>query len=107
MTQLDITTREDRNYLVLTVAGPINSYTFSEFQEKVFKAVAQSDTAIEMDQVTTLSSAGIGVLMAAMEDAAAAGHGLAIVKPSEVVKLALDSTGFGDRFPVVPTLKTV
>jgi anti-sigma B factor antagonist len=58
-----------------------------------------------MDRVTALSSAGIGVIMTAMEDAEATGHGFAIVNPSEIVMLAIDSTGFGDRFPVVKTLK--
>jgi anti-sigma B factor antagonist len=107
MTQLDIATRRDRHNIILTVVGPINSYTYMEFQEKVYKAIAESDTAIEMDQVTALSSAGIGVLMTAMDDAEAAGHGFAIVAPAEIVRLALDSTGFGDRFPIVPSIRQI
>lgn len=105
MTQLDISQRTEHHRLVLSVAGPINSYTFTDFQEKVYKAIAQSDTAIDMERVTALSSAGIGVIMTAMEDADSTGHGFAIVNPSEIVKLAIDSTGFGDRFPVVKNLK--
>ena len=107
MTQLDITVRNEHHRLLLSVVGPINSYTFTDFQEKVYKAIAQSDTAIDMEHVTALSSAGIGVIMTAMEDAETTGHGFAIVNPSEIVKLAIDSTGFGDRFPVVKTLKQV
>jgi anti-anti-sigma factor len=107
MTQLDITVHNDHHRLLLSVAGPINSYTFTDFQEKVYKAIAQMDTAIDMEHVTALSSAGIGVLMTAMEDAETTGHGIAIVNPSEIVKLAIESTGFGDRFPVVKTLKQV
>jgi anti-sigma B factor antagonist len=105
MTQLDIIERNEHHRLVLEVLGPINSYTFTDFQEKVYKAIAQSDTAVDMEHVTALSSAGIGVIMTAMEDAETAGHGFALVNPSEIVRLALDSTGFGDRFPVVKTLK--
>jgi anti-sigma B factor antagonist len=107
MTQLDITVRSEHHRLLLSIAGPINSYTFTDFQEKVYKAIAQSDTAVDMEHVTALSSAGIGVIMTAMEDAEATGHGFAIVNPSEIVKLAIESTGFGDRFPVVKTLKQV
>jgi anti-anti-sigma factor len=107
MTQLDITVHNDHHRLLLVVSGPINSYTFTDFQEKVNKAITQSDTAVDMDRVTALSSAGIGVIMTAMEDAETTGHGFAIVNPSEVVRIALDSTGFGDRFPVVKTLKQV
>jgi anti-sigma B factor antagonist len=107
MTQLDITVHNEHHRLLLSVSGPINSYTFTDFQEKVYKAIAQMDTAIDMEHVTALSSAGIGVLMTAMEDAETTGHGIAIVNPSEIVKLAIDSTGFGDRFPVVRNLKQV
>ena len=66
MTQLDISMRSENGRFILTVSGPINSYTFTDFQEKVYKAIAQSATEIEMDKVTALSSAGIGVIMTAM-----------------------------------------
>ena len=107
MTQLDIKVHSEYHRLLLLVSGPINSYTFTDFQEKVYKAIAQADTAVDMERVTALSSAGIGVIMTAMEDAATTGHGFAIVNPSEIVRLALDSTGFGEQFPVVKTLKQV
>jgi anti-anti-sigma factor len=107
MTQLDIIVHNEHHRLLLSVSGPINSYTFTDFQEKVYKAIAQADTAVDMEHVTALSSAGIGVIMTAMEDAETTGHGFALVNPSEAVKIALDSTGFGDRFPVVKTLKQV
>ena len=107
MTQLDISLHNEHHRLLLTVAGPINSYTFTDFQEKVYKAIAQSDTAVDMEHVTALSSAGIGVLMTAMEDAATTGHGFAIVNPSEIARLAIESTGFADHFPIVKTLKQV
>ena len=103
MTQLNISVRSEGGTLVLTVSGPINSFTFTDFQERIYKAVAQSDTVVDMESVTALSSAGIGVIMTAMEDAESSGHAFTIVNPSEIARLALDSTGFGDRFPVVKT----
>jgi len=105
MTQLDIDVRPEEGRDLVTVSGPVNSYTFSEFQDKVFKSIAAADTLIDMAKVTTLSSAGIGVLMAALDEAEASGHRLAICRPSEIVSLALESTGFGDRFPVVASPK--
>ncbi|HET7838145.1 MAG TPA: STAS domain-containing protein [Rectinemataceae bacterium] len=105
MTQLDITTRNEEGHEILVVSGPINSYTFTEFQEKVYKAIRAGDTIIDMEKVTTLSSAGIGVLMAALDDGEAEGHRLVVLKPSEIVRLAMDSTGFADRFPVIQTLR--
>ncbi len=105
MTQLDIDVRREDGRDLVLVAGPVNSYTFSEFQEKVFASILAADTLVDMSKVTTLSSSGIGVLMAALDEAEAAGHRLAICKPSEIVTLALESTGFGDRFPVVASAK--
>ena len=105
MTQLYIDVRREGNKDLITVTGPVNSFTFSEFQEKVYKSISAIDTVIDMSKVTTLSSAGIGVLMAALDDAEAAGKRLAICKPSEIVTLALESTGFGDRFPIVGSAK--
>jgi anti-anti-sigma factor len=105
MTQLDISTKNEDGHEILIVSGPINSYTFTEFQEKVYKAIRAGDAIIDMDRVTTLSSAGIGVLMAALDEGEAAGHRLAVLKPSEVVVLAMDSTGFGDRFPIIKSLR--
>ncbi|HOX32966.1 MAG TPA: STAS domain-containing protein [Spirochaetales bacterium] len=105
MTQLDIDVRREGGADLILVSGPVNSYTFSEFQEKVYKSVLSSDTIVDMSKVSTLSSAGIGVLMAALDEAEAAGHRLAICRPSEIVSLALESTGFQERFPVIASPK--
>jgi anti-anti-sigma factor len=105
MTQLDVTVRREDDYDLLLVSGPVNSYTFSEFQDKVFRSVAAANVIVDMEKVTTLSSAGIGVLMAALDDAEDAGRKLAILRPSEIVKLALDSTGFAERFPLIQSVK--
>jgi anti-anti-sigma factor len=105
MTQLDIDLRREGEVECLVVSGPVNSYTFSDFQEKIYKSVLSSDTVVDMSKVTTLSSAGIGVLMAALDEAEASGHRLAILRPSEIVSLAFESTGFRERFPVIASMK--
>lgn len=105
MTQLDLSEREDGGRVVLHVAGPVNSYTFTEFQQKLERAMAKGEVVIDMEKVTTLSSAGIGVIMAALDDAEGAGGKLSILRPSEIARLALESTGFMERFPVFQNLK--
>jgi anti-anti-sigma regulatory factor len=52
-----------------------------------------------------MTSAGIGVLLAAVEDAEAASKRFFVVAPSEVARLAIESTGFSDRFPTVASVK--
>ena len=46
MTQLDIDVKNEGGVECIIVSGPINSYTFSEFQEKVYKSVLNSDTLV-------------------------------------------------------------
>jgi len=105
MTQLDIDEKRDGDLTILSVAGSVNSYTYGDFQEKLTKALVAGHVVVEMEKVTTLSSAGIGVLMAALDDAEAEGKKLRVLRPSEIVRLALDSTGFADRFPILKNLK--
>jgi anti-anti-sigma factor len=105
LTQLDITERKDGDRIILSIAGPVNSYTFSEFQEKLSKALSRADVVVDMEKVSTLSSAGIGVIMAALDDAEAGGRKIAVLRPSEIARLAFESTGFMERFPIVQNLK--
>ncbi len=106
MTQLDIFEKEDGDRRILILAGPVNSYTYTDLQEKLMKALAQAAFVIvDMEKVTNLSSAGIGVLMAALDDAQEAQKRLVLLRPSEISKLALESTGFAERFPMAESLR--
>jgi len=105
MTQLDISERNEGSRVVLLISGPVNSYTFTEFQQRLERAMGKGEVVIDMEKVTTLSSAGIGVIMAALDDAEASGAKLSILRPSEIARLALESTGFMERFPVFQNLK--
>ncbi|MEI6876865.1 MAG: STAS domain-containing protein [Spirochaetota bacterium] len=107
MTQLNISERKDGARIILSVAGPVNSYTFTEFQEKLGKALDHADVIVEMDKVTTLSSAGIGVIMASLDDAESGGRRIYFLRPSEIARLALESTGFLERFPIIQNLKDI
>lgn len=88
MTQLDIVEREEGERYILQVSGPVNSYTYTDLQEKLTKAMALSPAVVvDLEKVTNLSSAGIGVLMAALDDAEAAGKKLVLLRPSEINRL--------------------
>lgn len=106
MTQLDIVEKEDGDRRILVLSGPVNSYTYTDLQEKLTKALdLGSFVIVEMEKVTNLSSAGIGVLMAALDDAEAANKKLVLLRPSEISRLAIESTGFAERFPVAESLR--
>lgn len=106
MTQLNITQKDEGERRTIALSGPVNSYTYTEFQEKLEAALAVAKTVVvDLEGVTNLSSAGVGVLMASLDDAEAAGKRLILLKPSEVARLSLDATGFGDRFSIVETTR--
>ncbi len=105
MTGISIQVSERGHYTVLTISGPINSYTFSELQEKVLKFAGKKDLAIDLSGVSSMTSAGIGVMLAAVEDAESTGKKIFIVSPSEVSRLAIESTGFLETFPIISSLK--
>lgn len=106
MTQLDIVEREEEDRYLLILSGPVNSYTYTDLQEKLGKALGLAPlVVVDLEKVTNLSSAGIGVLMAAMDDAEAEGRRLVLLRPSEIARMAIDSTGFGERFTIAENLR--
>jgi anti-anti-sigma factor len=92
-------------WTVLSVHGPINSYTYDELQEKMQSHTGRADIAVDLSGVNSMTSAGIGVMLAALEDAEGAGKRFCIVAPSEIARLAMESTGFADRFPTYSSAK--
>lgn len=101
MEQLSFTEKSGDNLVTLDIKGAINSYTFSEFQTKIYELIKKTNVCLNMQNVTNLSSAGLGVLMTALEDGQDCGHKLFILSPSEVVKMAIESTGFGEMFSII------
>jgi anti-anti-sigma factor len=106
MTQLSISEKEEGDRRTLILSGPVNSYTYTELQEKLTAALDLAATVVvDLEKVTNLSSAGVGVLMASLDDAEGAGKRLIILKPSEIARLSIEATGFGDRFVIVQTTR--
>ena len=104
MDQLKVTETKKDKYTLLEIEGSLNSYTYSDFQNKLYELIEKTNVLVEMNRVTNLSSAGLGVLMSAIETGEEKGYKLYIFQPSEVVKLAIDSTGFSDQFKLIDSL---
>ncbi|MEL3907873.1 MAG: STAS domain-containing protein [Treponemataceae bacterium] len=101
MEGLEIKEEKKDGYLLLTISGNLNSYTYGEFEEKIYAAIKESDVVLDLNAVTNMSSSGLGVLMSAHDDGEDVGNGIFILNPSEIVRLAIDSTGFSDMFKVI------
>ncbi len=104
MENLIISKTSVKDALLLDVEGAINSYTYNEFEEQVYSAIKQDDVVLNLAKVTNMSSSGLGVLMSAYDDGEENGHNIFILNPSDIVRLAIDSTGFSDMFKIIRSL---
>lgn len=107
MDNLIINETSTERYLLLAVEGTINSYTYNEFEEKIYSAVKEKPVILDLSKVTNMSSSGLGVLMSAHDDGEENGHKIYILNPSEVAKMAIDSTGFSDMFKIIRSVDEV
>ncbi len=107
MDHLNITERQGETYILLEVIGTVNSYTYTEFQQRVYGIIESRSLVLDMSRVSGLSSSGLGVLMSAVETGLEKGRRLYIMNPSEIVRMAIDSTGFPDLFPIIRSVNEV
>jgi anti-anti-sigma factor len=107
MENLEIKEEQKDNCILLTILGNLNSYTYGLFEEKIYAAIKKADVVLDMGNVSNMSSSGLGVLMSAHDDGEDVGNEIYILNPSEIVRLAIDSTGFSDMFKVIHSLDEV
>jgi anti-anti-sigma factor len=107
MDHLNLTERRGDRYVLLEIFGTVNSYTYTEFQERVYALIRTTNLVLDMSRVANLSSTGLGVLMSAVEEGQERGNMLYIMKPSEIVRLAIESTGFPELFPIINAVNEV
>lgn len=107
MDQLQITEKNGANYMLLELAGDINSYTVSELQTKIYEQIKKINIVLEMSQVTSIDSSGVGTIMAGFNDGIEYKHKLYLMNPSPVAHQALDDTGFSDTFLFIHSVTEV
>lgn len=101
MEQLKIIEKKGANYVLLEATGELTANTFTELQSKVFSLIEETNVVLDMAEVVRVDSSGLGVIMAAFNDAEDFGQKLYIMRPSNEARKALESTGFIDFFPII------
>lgn len=107
MDHLNITERRGDAHVLLEIIGTVNSYTYTDFQQRVYSLIRETNLVLDMSRVSSLSSSGLGVLMSAVEEGQELGHKVYIMNPSEIVRMAIESTGFPDLFPIIRSVNEV
>ncbi len=107
MEQLQIREKNGANYVLLELAGSLNSYNSGEFQDKVFENIKKRTVVLDLSQILTIDSTGVGVIMAGFNDGEDYKHKFYLMNPSPAARLALEETGFYDIFQFIHSVTEV
>ena len=107
MDQLTIQEKVGANYMLLELAGAINAYTITEFQEKLDRYLLDTYVVIDLERVSGMDSAGLGVILAGINSGEEYGTRLFVMNPSDVARHALERTGFWDSFNIIHSVTEV
>ncbi|MBP5443751.1 MAG: STAS domain-containing protein [Treponema sp.] len=101
MDQLTIHEKSGANYMLFELAGSVNGYTLAEFQEKVYSYIQDTNVVLDMSEVLSIDAAGVGVVLAGINDGEEHNTQIFIMNPSESARHALERTGFLDTFNII------
>ena len=107
MDKLKIVETFGSNYALIELTGVINSYTCGELKQKVLSLVLDTNVVLDLSKVEAIDSSGIGIIMAAFNDAEDSGLKLYMMNPSIPVKQAVEDTGFSDTFYFIRSVTEV
>ena len=107
MDTLKITEKRGANYILLELGGVISSYTFSDFREKAYTYIQEKNLVVDLSNVQSIDSSGLGVFMATFNDGIETGRVFYIMNPSVEALNAINSTGFTDTFNIIHSVTEV
>ncbi|WP_191016891.1 STAS domain-containing protein [Treponema zioleckii] len=107
MEQLQIKEKNGANYVLLELSGSLNSYNIGEFQTKVYENIQKRTMVLDLSQLASIDSTGVGVIMAGFNDGEEYGHKFYLMNPSPVARLALEETGFYEIFNFIHSVTEV
>lgn len=98
---LTIAEKRGANYILLELGGVITSYSFSDFKTKAYSYIQETNLVVDLSNIQTIDSSGMGVLMATHNDGEEYGHKFYVMNPSVDAFNAINSTGFTDTFNII------
>ncbi len=100
---MQIQDRTEGKWIVLSVAGRVDSHTSPELDAAFQQLLGQGAVWLELDMscIQYLSSAGLRVLLATLKKVRAGSGELRLRAPQENVQEVLDLSGFSDLFTIV------
>lgn len=107
MEQLTVVKKDGSNYLLLELQGAFNAYTLPTIQNDVYSEILKHNVVLDMSKIEELDAAGLGMIMAAHNDAEEIRTKLYLLSPSNEVERELLNTGFKDLFHIITSITEV
>lgn len=107
MDVLKIVEKRGANYILLELNGVISSYTFSDFKTKAYSYIQENNLVVDLSDVQSIDSSGLGVFMGVFNDGEDVGHMFYLMNPSVEALNAINSTGFTDTFNIIHSVTEV
>lgn len=107
MEQLTITEKSGANYALYELFGACNSYTVGDLQSKIFENIKSTNVVLDLSQVTTMDSTGMGMLFACFNKGLDTGYKLYLMNMSFAVINTVKETGFLEAFNVITSVTEV
>ena len=107
MEQLQINEKNGSNYVVYVLSGALNSYTCGEFKEKIFDRIKTTNVVVDLSEIESIDSSGIGIIMAGFNDGEEYNHKFHLMNPSPAARIAIEETGFYDLFSFIHSITEV
>jgi len=107
MEQLLIKEKVGSNYVIYELSGVLNSYTSSEFQEKVYSSIQSTNVVVDLSQVVSIDSTGVGIIMAGFNDGEEYNKKFYLMNPSPAARTALEETGFYSIFEFIHSVTEI
>ena len=103
--RVDVERMAGSSAILVRCHGDIDAHTFMDFEDAINGILDEEVThiAVDLKDVNYVSSAGMGVLIAAQSEAQDGGGGVALIGPSPAVREVLESIGLNDLCLIAET----
>ena len=101
MEQLKIQEKKGATYNLLELFGVLDSYNFTELQQKAFVLIKENNLVLDLSNLTSMDSSGLSAILGSSTLGLEFGKMLYIMNPSSEARRALESTGFMDMFNII------
>ncbi|NUQ84794.1 MAG: STAS domain-containing protein [Anaerolineales bacterium] len=106
MDELSVKSEIRRNAAVVTISGRVDSVSAAALDEQLSKIAHENNRlALDLSDVTYLSSAGVRAIVKTLQSAEKSGGGVVLANVSDAVRRVLETVGMMQMLRVFPSVE--